>query len=113
MTTAEAPRRRRLSRADVERLLDRSSVETRVETMAVLVGELDGGTLEGNERRLALEILHCFAGDAEVAVREAVAWQIHNSPLLTPDLADRLDFRPALRGLHRAAVGSVQHPARR
>jgi uncharacterized protein (DUF2336 family) len=90
MTTTEAPRRRRLSRADVERLLDRSSVETRVETMAVLVGELDGGTLEGNERRLALEILHCFAGDAEVAVREAVAWQIHNSPLLTPDLADRL-----------------------
>lgn len=90
MTAATAPRRSRLSRADVERLLERPSVESRVETMAALVRELEGDTLQGNERRLAVEVLHCFAGDAEVAVREAVAWQIHNSPLLTADLADRL-----------------------
>jgi len=34
--------------------------------------------------------MHCFAGDAQAAVREAVAWQIRNNPVLTEELAERL-----------------------
>lgn len=81
---------RSLSKTDVDRLLDEPTTDARVETMVKLVQDLESGTLSDGERRLAMEVLVCFAADAESAVREAVAWQIHNSPLLTPDLADRL-----------------------
>lgn len=79
-----------LSKADVDRLLATRSPQARIETMAKLVQDLESGTLEDNERTLAVDVLHCFAADAEMAVREAVAWQIHNSPLLSLDLAEKL-----------------------
>lgn len=58
--------------------------------MTKLVEDLDGGRLNDVERSLALEVLRCFVDDAEAAVREAVAWQLHNSPLLTQDIAGQL-----------------------
>lgn len=71
--------------------------------MANLVRDLESGSLDDSERALAFDVLKCFAQDAEVAVREAVAWQVHNSPLLSDDLAlqlsqdiDRVAF-PILR----------------
>ncbi|HYG90245.1 MAG TPA: DUF2336 domain-containing protein [Azospirillum sp.] len=79
-----------LSSADLTLLLTDPSTEHRIETMSKLVQDLASGALNDVERSLALEVLHCFADDAEVAVREAVAWQLHNSLLLTDDLAARL-----------------------
>lgn len=79
-----------LSARDVERLLESPSPETRIETMAKLVRDLETGSLTQAERSLALEVMHCFAADAQAAVREAVAWQIRNNPMLTEELAERL-----------------------
>ena len=79
-----------LSARDVERLLAGPSPEARIETMAKLVHDLEQGRLSESERSLALEVMHCFAADAEAAVREAVAWQIRNNPMLTEELAERL-----------------------
>ena len=79
-----------LSARDVERLLASPSPEARIETMAKLVRDLEKGGLTDAERSLALEVMHCFAGDAQAAVREAVSWQIRNNPMLTEELAERL-----------------------
>ncbi|MFM2043419.1 MAG: hypothetical protein RLY86_1995 [Pseudomonadota bacterium] len=80
----------RLTASDVDRLAADRSAQARIETMTKLVEELSTSRLEAKEVDLARELLERFARDAEIAVREAVAWQIHNSPLLTGDLARRL-----------------------
>lgn len=82
--------RARLTSRDVDRLLRQPGAESRIETMAKLVTEMEEGSLTETEKRLALDILRAFAADAETEVRAAVAWQIHNSPILTSDLAERL-----------------------
>lgn len=79
-----------LSRDDVEHLLAQPTAEARVETMTKLVRDLESGAVRDEDRALALEVLQCFSRDAEDAVREAVAWQVHNSPLLSDDMAMRL-----------------------
>ena len=58
--------------------------------MSKLVSHLESDALAGPEREIATDILHRFAADAEAAVREAVSWQLHNSPLLTDALATKL-----------------------
>ena len=80
----------RLTASDVDRLAADRSAQARIETMTKLVEELSVSRLEPRELDLAREVLERFARDAEIAVREAVAWQIHNTPLLTGDLARRL-----------------------
>jgi uncharacterized protein (DUF2336 family) len=87
--TATAPTSA-LSHSDVQRLLSDHSAEARIETMSKLVSNLESGVLAGQEREIATDILHRFAADAEAAVREAVSWQLHNSPLLTDALATKL-----------------------
>lgn len=79
-----------LSATDVQRLLTDRTAEARIETMRKVVSELEGGRLDSREAEMAREVLMRFARDAEVAVREAVAWQVYNSPLLSADLARRL-----------------------
>ena len=79
-----------LSHSDVHRLLSDHSADARIETMSKLVSSLESDALAGPEREIATDILHRFAADAEAAVREAVAWQLHNSPLLTDALATKL-----------------------
>jgi uncharacterized protein (DUF2336 family) len=103
---AARPRRRprALTRADVERLLADRGADARIETMVKLVRDLESGDLTEAERRLAADVLERFAGDAEVAVREAVAWQICNSPLLTGRLAERL-----ARDVARVAFPVLRH----
>ncbi|MBP2298988.1 DUF2336 domain-containing protein [Azospirillum picis] len=86
----ELPPLNALSPKDVERLLAAPTAQTRIETMRKLFHDLEAGALTPAERSLAIEVVHCFAGDAQVAVREAVAWQLRNSPLLTEELAERL-----------------------
>lgn len=79
-----------LNATDVDRLLIDRSAEARIETMTKVVRDLQANRLEGREAELARDVICRFARDAEAAVREAVAWQIHNSPLLSDDLARRL-----------------------
>jgi uncharacterized protein (DUF2336 family) len=79
-----------LSLSDVQRLLKDQSADARIETMSKLVSALGSGAMAEPERLIATDILHRFAADAEAAVREAVSWQLHNSPLLTDALATRL-----------------------
>lgn len=89
----EPPRpviRARLTSSDVDRLLREPGTQSRIETMAKLVTEMEEGGLNAAEQRLARDILRAFASDAETEVRAAVAWQIHNSPILTADLAKKL-----------------------
>lgn len=82
--------RARLTSRDVERLLNQPGAKARIETMAKLVLEMEEGELTAAEQRLALDVLRAFASDAEMEVRAAVAWQIHNSPVLTGDMAEKL-----------------------
>ena len=79
-----------LSHSDVQRLMSDQSADARIETMSKLVSHLESGVLAEPERAIATDILHRFAADAEAAVREAVAWQLQNSPLLTDALATKL-----------------------
>ncbi len=79
-----------LTSEDVAHLSAAPTAATRISTMTKLVHDLEAGALNPVERGLATDILHRFAADAEAAVREAVAWQIHNSTLLTEPLAERL-----------------------
>ena len=79
-----------LTSEDVAHLSSAPTAATRISTMTKLVHDLEAGALNPVERGLAMDILHRFAADAEAAVREAVAWQIHNSTLLTEPLAERL-----------------------
>ncbi|WP_225889861.1 DUF2336 domain-containing protein [Indioceanicola profundi] len=78
-----------LSSSDVERLLTDRTAQARIDTMVKVVADLRAG-LAGREAELARDVLERFARDAEIAVREAVAWQIYNSPLLSEELARRL-----------------------
>ncbi|MBP2293429.1 DUF2336 domain-containing protein [Azospirillum rugosum] len=95
---------RSLTQKDVQRLLAAPDAQARIDTMTNLVRDLEAGDLAENERTLALEILQRFAADAVTAVREAVAWQIHNSRLLTEDLAARL-----ARDVDRVAFPILRH----
>lgn len=79
-----------LTSEDVAYLSAAPTAAARIVTMTKLVHDLEAGALSEGERGLATEILHCFAADAEATVREAVAWQINNSTLLTEDLAEQL-----------------------
>jgi uncharacterized protein (DUF2336 family) len=79
-----------LSEQDVKRLLVDRSPQARIETMSKVVADFESGRFAAKEQDLVRQILQRLAIDAEMAVREAVAWQIYNSPLLNGDLAQRL-----------------------
>ncbi|QJE72400.1 DUF2336 domain-containing protein [Aerophototrophica crusticola] len=79
-----------LSVSDLTKLRADSSAQARIDTMEKVVADLEAGRLAGREAEIARDLLERFARDAEVAVREAVAWQIYNSPLLSDDLARQL-----------------------
>src|SRR3954470_9300582 len=102
-----APPTSALSHSDVQRLLSDHSADARIQTMSKLVSDLEGDALAGPEREIATDILHRFAADAEAAVREAVSWQLHNSPLLTDALATRL-----ARDIGRVAFPVLRHASR-
>ena len=95
---------RSLTQKDVQRLLAAPDAQARIDTMTNVVRDLESGELADTERTLALEILQRFAADAVTAVREAVAWQIHNSTLLTEELAARL-----ARDVDRVAFPILRH----
>ena len=79
-----------LSLADVARLMDQPSVANRIDTAEKVAEQIRAGKLSGPAEEMALDILMRFARDAEVAVRQAVAWQFRNTDRLPDALAVRL-----------------------
>jgi hypothetical protein len=64
-----------LSEQDVKRLLVDHSPQARIETMSKVVADFESGRFQAKEQDLVRQILQRLAIDAEMAVREAVAWQ--------------------------------------
>lgn len=83
-------RRVGLTPEDVNRLAQDRSAEARIEMVSKLVRTVEVGLLADAERLLVDDLLHRLAHDAIQQVREAVAWQLFNSPLLSDDLARTL-----------------------
>ena len=79
-----------LSLADVRRLAGDRSAESRIAVVAKIVQTAEAGLLALQEQEMARDLLRRLARDAALQVREAVAWQIYNSPLLSDDLAHDL-----------------------
>lgn len=76
--------------ADVNRLASDKSAGARVEMVTKLVRTVEAGLLADAEREMICDLLYRLAHDTAVQVREAVAWQLFNSPLLSDDLARHL-----------------------
>lgn len=76
-----------LTTADVQKLAHDRSPEARIQMVSKLVQTAEHALLAEGERVLIGELLGRLAHDAVVQVREAVAWQIYNSPLLSDQLA--------------------------
>jgi uncharacterized protein (DUF2336 family) len=76
-----------LTQIDVARLLANPSPETRADMAAKLAREFRRGSLTGEERRLAGEIVRHMAHDAAVRVRQALAEHLKESNSLPPDVA--------------------------
>jgi uncharacterized protein (DUF2336 family) len=82
--------RTRLTPFDVQRLAADHSADARIKMVSKLLHTAEMGLLAGSERALVDDLLLRLAQDAAVQVREAVAWQLYNSPFLSDDLAHAL-----------------------
>ncbi|MBF0305052.1 MAG: DUF2336 domain-containing protein [Alphaproteobacteria bacterium] len=77
----------KLTKADVQRLLDEPSPEGRAEAAAKVAGQFERGELTPSERKLAEDIFRLMLRDAEVRVREALASHLKESPDVPHDVA--------------------------
>lgn len=82
--------RQKLSSKDVERLLAQPTPQVKIEIAAKIMADATHIKDDPSEMALASEIITRLCRDVEVSVRQAIAWQIAHSPLLTPDIADHL-----------------------
>lgn len=78
---------KKLTKEDVSKLLSDPSAETRAEMAAKIARDFDANALSENERRLAEEIFHVMAKDAEVRVREALAQNLKENTGVPHDVA--------------------------
>ncbi len=81
---------RKLTEADVERLMSNPSVDSRAETAAKLAIELDSGSFTEAERQVAEDIFRLMVRDAEVRVREALSHNLKKSINIPRDVAKAL-----------------------
>lgn len=79
-----------LTEADVRQLASDRTPETRIQLLTKLMRIGEQALLAETERTLVRDLLARLAHDTARQVREAVAWQIYNSPLLSDDLAHDL-----------------------
>jgi uncharacterized protein (DUF2336 family) len=79
-----------LSPADAERLAGDRSAEPRIALVQKIVRTAELGLLAPGAFETARDLLLRLAHDTVQQVREAVAWQVYNSPLLNDELARRL-----------------------
>lgn len=82
--------RPKLSIADVQRLLEDPSADSRVETAAKISQDYSSDVLSGEQRELAEEILKFMVNDAEERVRQALSSNLKNYPGLSHDIARTL-----------------------
>ncbi|KAA5606231.1 DUF2336 domain-containing protein [Roseospira marina] len=80
----------RLSIQDVNRLLADPSEDMRAETAEKLARQIDDRSLTDAERRMAEDILRLMARDAAVRVRQALALNLKDNPLVPHDVATAL-----------------------
>ena len=76
-----------LSIADVNRLMDDSSKETRAETAAKVAQEFDGQSLNDSERKIAEDIFRSLVNDAEQIVRETLSTHLKTCDAVPHDVA--------------------------
>ncbi len=79
-----------LSQADVAKLLQHPSVDTRASTVRKVAAQLDETSLTEAERELVEEILRAMVRDAEVRVRRALSDSLKDHPSAPHDVALRL-----------------------
>lgn len=79
-----------LTQADVARLMNHPSADTRAETAAKIADQFDQESLSDNERRLAEDIFRALVRDAEVRVREALSVHLKACPDVPHDIAQSL-----------------------
>lgn len=79
--------KRTLSEDDVKKLLTDPSGEARAETAAKIASDFDKAGLSDNERAIAQEIFRMMVKDAEVRVREALAENLKDNPMVPHDVA--------------------------
>lgn len=100
-----------LTAADVQHLAQDRSPEARIQMVSKLLRTAEQAGLADSGQVLVRDLLTRLAHDAIQQVREAVAWQIYNSPFLSDDLARDLALDvisvafPLLR--HAEAVGDA------
>ncbi len=93
-----------LSLADVKRLLEDPSADTRAELASKVAVEFKQGSLTAQERRIAEEIVRAMTRDAVMRVRVALAEHLKDSPHLPRDAALTL-----ARDVDKVAVLVLQH----
>lgn len=77
----------KLTADDVRRLLDNPSGEVRADTAGKLARQFEEAGLSESERKLAEDIFRLMVRDAEVRVREALATNLKENPLVPHDVA--------------------------
>jgi len=82
--------RMHLSLADVDRLLQSPTPEVKIETATRILADISEIRADPKEMAIAKEIIERLAQDAELAVRQGVAWQIAHSPMLSHELAAKM-----------------------
>jgi uncharacterized protein (DUF2336 family) len=80
----------KLTEQDVQRLLADPSGDARSETARKLAEQFDAPDLTESERAIAEEIFRLMVRDAEVRVREALASNLKENPLVPHDVAAAL-----------------------
>ena len=83
-------RRQNLSMQDVERLLESPDPQNKIEMAARILAEVPNLKNNPVELVLAGDIISRLAQDTELVVRQAVAWQVAHSPILSPELAGQI-----------------------
>ncbi|MEM7170725.1 MAG: DUF2336 domain-containing protein [Pseudomonadota bacterium] len=78
---------KKLTNVDVQRLSADSSAESRAEVAEKVAAQFGSQELSAAERGIAEEIFRELMSDAEVRVREALAFQLKSSPDLPRDVA--------------------------
>jgi len=78
---------RRLTKADVAKLINDSSAENRVETSAKIAAQFSAEGLSPAEKKIAEDIFRTLVKDVEVRVREALSVHLKTSTDLPHDVA--------------------------
>ncbi len=83
----EKSKSKRLTQADVARLMSDSSPQIRAQTTAKIAAEFDAASLSEAERRIAEDIFRTLVKDTEVLVREALSAHLKSTLELPHDVA--------------------------